>query len=183
MKLLKSFTSVLLISLISISAFAFGELKREPRFPTTQINQKYIGEDTSGHPVPKSKGVDRIIYLSAEERESFRVIIKDGVFYRQDGTVFQMKESMVNYVLDSAGNIYFFENQVRKELRHSSILAGQPVSAAGEATLDANGRLLTINRHSGHYTPRQEFLEAMIQELKNDGADLSRTAIDNSNKN
>ncbi len=182
MKFLKSLTSLLLISLISFSAFALGELKKEVRFPTTQINQKYIGEDTSGHPVPKPKGVDKIIYLSGEERESFRVIISNGVFNHLDGTVFLMKESMVNYVLDSAGNIYFFENEVRKELRHSSMLAGKPVSAAGEITLDANGRLLTINRHSGHYTPKQEFLESMIQELENDGADLSRTIIDSSNK-
>ena len=175
---------LLLTILISFNALAqtFGHLKTQVLFPSTPMYQSYIGEDVPGHAVPVSKGVEKIIYLTDREREQYRVVIDKGIAYRTDSSPYQMHESKINYVLDSAGNIYFFENEVRKELRHSSILAGAPVAAAGEMTVDKHGKILSVNRKSGHYKPAQQFFDSMLQVLSDSGVDLERIAVTGSAK-
>lgn len=115
--------------------------------------------------------------MTETEREQFRVTIEDGVVYKIDGSIYRMHESVVNYVLDPKGNLYFFENELRKEIRHSSILAGQPVAAAGEAIIDPSGRIISINRSSGHYKPAPEYFKAMIEVLGKSGVDMNRLEI------
>ena len=55
-----------------------------------------------------------------------------------------------------------------RAFRHSSFVAGQPVSAAGEMTIES-GRLLVLSNHSGHYAPPPSCLHYVMAVLSQMG--------------
>ena len=111
--MIKSLSAFLFAVFLNLTVLGFQPVKSQDVFQATPMLNKYIGETVPGHPVPVSKGVNRIIYLTDVEREQFRVIVTSGIVYNVDGTIYRMQELNVNYVLDSKGNLYFFENEKR----------------------------------------------------------------------
>ncbi len=177
MKLLNTYLFVFFV-LVGQIALAFEPLKTEAIFPTTPIRQDYIGEDSPGSPQALKKGVDRILYFhNPNDREQFRVFIRNGIVFKLNEQVYEMAESKINYVMDAAGNFYFFENEKNKAIRHSSILAGGPVAAAGEMVLGNHGNIKSINRASGHYKPAAKFFQNALDQLAVAGVNFNETEI------
>jgi hypothetical protein len=119
-----------------------------------------------------------IHYMSNEERESARVVIVNGTLYTSKGkpAPYGTDHEKLNYAMDAAGNFYIFNQTGHPELRHSSFFDGRPVACAGD--LEAkNGRIVTINSKSGHYSPSPKMFQNVLTELKKDGVDLTSTGV------
>jgi hypothetical protein len=110
--------------------------------------------------------------------------VNDGKIYSSTGklydtsaatNVFSGRGSAI-YVMDDAGGIYISNYQAVGKFHHSSLLAGKPVAAAGEISIK-DGVIQSITMKSGHYRPGKKFLDQFLNELREQGADLSKANI------
>ena len=120
-------------------------------------------------------------YLSAQEREQYRLFVKDGrLYHASDGSVVDTRGAhtlraggkSAIFVMDEYGNIYAAPEHVRGAFHHSSFLAGQPVAGAGEIKV-VDGVVMEITDRSGHYQPAPPYLDQVLNQLKYDGVDTS----------
>ncbi|GAB3772990.1 hypothetical protein GCM10028818_13860 [Spirosoma horti] len=88
-------------------------------------------------------------YFNKEQREAYRLTIRDGKFYKANGEPITGNNI---YVLSSDDVFYGGADGV-KGLHHTSFMAGKPVKCAGHIITDSVGNLLEINTTSGHYAP------------------------------
>jgi hypothetical protein len=122
-----------------------------------------------------------VAYFTAEEREQTRAVIINGVVYTNKGELFPDSRPAggFQYVMDQAGNIYIFDD--KPTIRHSSILAGEPVSAAGDIHVE-NGLITYIDVFSGHYfvltSYSGEAQDNIIHELIARGVDTNNLTND-----
>lgn len=95
-------------------------------------------------------------YLSHEQREFYRVTIRNGIFY-QNG---EPMHGPYLYALMPDNTLY--AAKTTSEIKnHSQITGGEDVRAAGLMYL-LGGRLITISNESGHYKPtRAEIIPAL----------------------
>ncbi|MBI4865269.1 MAG: hypothetical protein HY815_34150, partial [Candidatus Riflebacteria bacterium] len=118
-------------------------------------------------------------YLTAAEREAYRLTIRDGKLYDSAGRLFDTTRGnsvwgngRAIFVMDEQGNLFASNMHEVGKFHHSSLLAGQPVSAAGELEV-RNGVLRRITDQSGHYRPRLPFMEQAVNRLEQLGVDMS----------
>jgi hypothetical protein len=116
-----------------------------------------------------------VIYLSPEQREQRRVVIKDGIVYDVHGNVFpdtvNTKNNVQNYVMDASGNFYLFDENTTPKIRHSSIFDGGPIAGAGNITIKG-GKIVLLDSDSGHY-PSKPLFPNVLAELAADGVDTT----------
>ena len=79
--------------------------------------------------------------------------------------------------MDENGNFYASKIQSVGEFHHSSLLSGEPVSAAGEIKVN-EGVLEVLSDKSGHYQPSLEYTQQAIQQLGRDGIDVGKVHLD-----
>lgn len=122
----------------------------------------------------KQRGV---VHMTAEERETHRAVIVNGIIYDNKGGVFpdsRLAGGTLQYVMDKAGNLYVFDDM--PQTRHSSIFAGEPVAAAGDIHTE-NGFVTYIDANSGHYfvftSYGRDALDQVIRELIARGVDTN----------
>lgn len=145
--------------------------KTRPLYEAKAMNDSKTGEDKT----IVDHGV-LIHYMSAEERERSRVVIVAGTLHTSRGepTPYGADGDKLNYVMDTAGNFYLFNQTGHPELRHSSFFSGGPVACAGNLEV-RNGTIVHIDSNSGHYSPSGKMFQNALAELKKDGvAPLTR---------
>ena len=86
--------------------------------------------------------------------------------------MFEGGEGKAIFVMDETGRFFASKRQARGEFHHSSFLAGEPVAAAGEITVD-QGVVKAVTLKSGHYKPREFFMDQFSTELGRRGVDTS----------
>jgi TPR repeat protein len=98
---------------------------------------------------------ERILYLRPDEREHYRLALhNDAVCY----AVSQQAPEPATYlfVLDLNNQLYIASEQREiagnQLFHHSTFLAGEPVIAAGEVTIE-NNKITKLANYSGHYMP------------------------------
>ncbi|MCW8471702.1 hypothetical protein OQJ19_13755 [Fluoribacter gormanii] len=139
----------------------------------------------------KSKSIDRThgtTYLTPEQRAEYRIEIHNGLLHKE-GTFFDSsklsahgKPGFVAFTLNVNGELSAFEHLfVRRDkqgrkLAHSSMNAGAPVLVAGEMEIK-NGKLISINTHSGHYQPSLYSISRFLEYLSERGVDISETKV------
>jgi uncharacterized protein YukE len=142
--------------------------------PTKAMNGRYQGENVPGNSVwPNGKTVE---YLDDAGRESYRVIPRDGKLVDVNGQPFDTSAGATHwsgggkaiYVMDEQGNIYASNYQAVGKFHHSSLLGGNPVSAAGELEV-RGGEVVGITDQSGHYMPTRAMTQQMVDRLRNAG--------------
>jgi hypothetical protein len=145
----------------------YGELAPKRKYPTISMQQKFIGED-------QGKLVDhtyfRITYLTEEQLEERRIVFTPEGLLNSKGDPLHLDGKYI-FVMDDSGNFYILPLQKGGSFRHSSFFGGKPVASAGEMTF-RDGKLVGINRMSGHYLPRKEELKNALRELERDGLEL-----------
>lgn len=151
------------------------------------LDRRYYGEDVSKSLSHKASYMNKsaVRYLNEVETESLRVRQKNGMLVLPNGNPLNGLQKAA-YVMDSAGGIFILDNRdprfspQRGRLNHSSLLRGEPVAAAGEITFDEQGRIIEIDRKSGHYYPGRKQLEQFLSQLQKLGVDLSHAKdVDN----
>ena len=68
------------------------------------------------------------------------------------------------FVLDAQGSVMLTVEHLTRPFHHSSFVAGAPVAAAGEMTVD-DGWLIAITNESGHYAPPPSCLRVVFERL------------------
>lgn len=153
-----------------------------PKLETTAMNPRYVGENLPGNSVWPG---DTVRYLTAEERQSFRLFVRDGKLYDANGKLFDTTASATHFsdgsaifVMDEDGALYASKYHEPGHFHHSSFLSGAPVAGAGELRV-VDGELRLITDSSGHYRPAQDFSNQVIEQLRSQGLkiDLSQIAL------
>jgi len=72
------------------------------------------------------------------------------------------------WVMDLKGNLYVAPVQMPGYFHHSSFLAGEPVECAGEIIIK-KGKIVYLNRKSGHYIPGPDDLQQALMKLQAQG--------------
>ncbi len=151
-------------------------LKTETIYAATTMNSYFIGETSPEFHLEHPR-LYVTKYLSAEERENYRVILKDGRYFKTDGVPADFpSDHVMNYVMDQAGNFYIFDQKVANYIRHSSIFSGGPIGGAGEMRI-VNGTLISINANSGHYPGSLTVIDQILKELQASGFDLNHIKV------
>lgn len=79
------------------------------------------------------------------------------------------------YASDSQYRLYLGIKQ-KGRFQHSSFLAGGPITSAGTLVIK-DGTLLACNPMSGHYRTKAMYFKRFMEELENQGADLSQVKV------
>ena len=87
------------------------------------------------------------------------------------------------YVMDAAGNFYIIALEWApigplgyRMINHSSIPAGHAVAAAGQIEIH-NGKIISIDNGSGHYSPSNKMLTQAIDALQGHGVAKGKYAV------
>jgi hypothetical protein len=128
--------------------------------------------------IPSSFGDDlenNVPYLkTVEEREPFRVIVKDGLLYQSDESgllnLIDTNQEKEMFVMDESGEIYIDNHQYLpgQKRNHSMFLAGGAVAAAGNIEIKA-GRVISVDCSTGHYQIPPGMLSQLRLALTNKG--------------
>ncbi len=135
----------------------------------------YEGEETG-----KVFG-SKVKYLDQQQREKYRVTVQDGLLIDSKGNPLDTRDGptggplsflagrgLAIFVMDQDGNLYVKKQPTGGKFHHTSFLAGEPVAAAGEVTV-RKGKLVEINRISGHYKPSLDQLGQAVGQLERQG--------------
>jgi hypothetical protein len=140
------------------------------------MGKTYRGETDLG---TNTKGFNTK-YLKDAGREPFRLKFDGGTIKRRDEAFSttsmrsnwsEADDGTAMYVMDNTGSIFAGSQKVGR-FHHSSFMAGGPVAAAGEMSLN-NGTLKYINTFSGHYLPTPDHLTQVLQELHENAVPLN----------
>ncbi|GAA2075625.1 hypothetical protein [Actinomadura alba] len=142
-------------------------------YKTTDMKPGHRGEDGRG-----------VVYLDDVELEKYRIVVRDGHFYTSDGRLLDTSGGGSHwsgagnaiFVMDSRGNLYASPSHEVGRFHHSSFLRGGPVSGAGELKIE-NGVLVSISDKSGHYLPEAEYLQQVVQSLREQGVKIDPNMI------
>jgi hypothetical protein len=156
--------------------------KPPPSYNTKPMNPHFQGEHLPGNKIWRGKQVK---YLSDAERSAYKLEIRNGKIYDANGQLFDTGDALsahsgtgrAIFVMDEHGNFYASKKQIVGGFHHSSLLAGQPVAAAGELQVD-KGVIKVISDKSGHYTPGRQFSQQAIDSLQRSGVDTSAVQTD-----
>lgn len=127
------------------------------------------------------------VHLPAAMRARLQLQVRDGVLVDSNGALLAPSGQMEGmYVMDEFGSIFtsLCIDQLNnlevgatfvaeEELRHTSLIGGGPVAAAGMLTV-SHGKLLSMSNESGHYAPPPSCLQTMLEQL----AGLGVTGLD-----
>ncbi len=121
-----------------------------------------------------------LIYMNAEQRAEWQLLVWNDAFYLGDKKVNTFKGSQRSpwlYAMSPEGALFAHPPQHSREkgtIHHSSFLAGKDALCAGEIMI-ADGRLIEISNESGHYATRLIHLASAcaaileVYDPKNDG--------------
>lgn len=142
--------------------------------------------------LPKNEFVEieqlmRVAYYSESERDKINIVIKNGKFYKKNGSLFTTKkyttfDSGLGWAIFTEKNNKFFISSEKYDEKnnllhlHSSHHAGAPVGMAGEILI-INGLIKIITTRSGHYQPNLLNTLAFLRRLEDLGIDLKQIFI------
>ncbi len=150
-------------------------------YKTVDLHYVYRGEEKG---LSHAYGPDnQVRYLNKYQRTFHRVKVKDSIIYDAFGDPLTTEETRSNgtkivaiYVMDPAGNIYISTQDEYGSFHHSSLSAGMAVAAAGQIEV-RDGKVIRINRASGHYKPPEWAFDQIIQRLKDGGVDFKAVEL------
>ncbi|MCX6990329.1 MAG: hypothetical protein NTX49_04615 [Chlamydiae bacterium] len=122
--------------------------------------------------------LSKVAYLDETQRAAYSVSFREGKIFQGDHPVDTTKMEAGN----EAGKGIFVIGPYRKmyvgthimgEFHHSSFLSGAAVFGAGSIVTNAEGKIIELSNHSGHYKPGDPQLLATLKLLEDSGVDLS----------
>jgi ankyrin repeat protein len=152
----------------------------------TKLAIKNVGQKNYNQVNAEDKtrdSLNQVKYLTAEEREEFRILISDGKFKK-----IQLSENEENLVLDNFDTKQYAAHETLNEaifvlapkgdifagstdpevFHHSSFLAGNANPFAGTLTV-TNGNTQKVTDNSGHYLPPAPVTIKMLAFLRQTG--------------
>lgn len=136
--------------------------------------------DTDLSICPRSElDIQTVKYLTVPERGAYQVQIKEGLLVDIAGNLLNTEGRPWIFVMSTDKVLYSGAKQDKKTPRfqHTSFLGGAAVLSAGQLSV-AEGRLMTVSPHSGHYRPSGCSLLRFLQHLHAEGVQLSHVMVD-----
>jgi len=123
-------------------------------------------------------------YLSADEREEYRIEIVGGIFRWVETQELVHTGNMYTFFSGdghaiwacSADRRFYTGDHEVGTFHHSSFLGGLPVIGAGEWTIN-HGRLVMLSAKTGHYRSRFDDMFRTMLRLSANGVDLNSVAV------
>ena len=120
------------------------------------------------------KYVPRVTYLTGDDLERRRLIIKEGLFWKKtdsDWTLANFNNPFKRYLfsINLTGKIYAAEEGIG--LSHSSFTCGKPVIGGGLLQIN-EGQLTSLVLESGHYMPSMEIGHQILKIFEEKGSFL-----------
>ncbi|XP_049871945.1 uncharacterized protein LOC126370875 [Pectinophora gossypiella] len=116
-----------------------------------------------------------VVYYDIEARSPLELHVKNGKLYTSKGDLFDTDQADFShsgqkaiFVMDPSGRIYASNQHPILLLHHSSLMAGNPVAAAGELKVD-EGVIRSVSSCSGHYRPTLALTKQIITSLRRQG--------------
>lgn len=121
-----------------------------------------------------------VVYLSAEEREAYRVEVSGGILswacgagrLHSMGLKWIGEDDDVFIFVISPDRVLHANQGIANKFHHSSFLGGRPVLGAGQLIVN-NGRLTMVSNSSGHYRPDPARHFNTLLFFRRSGIDLS----------
>lgn len=88
----------------------------------------------------------------------------------------EINDKMVHFVMDQVGRIYCGFDKSVPFFKHSSLVGGADVLAAGRMAV-VKGVITVVENDSGHYNPTYQHIQNLLHRLLLYGADISNTFI------
>ena len=161
------FVTGLILSLAAITLFSGCTV------PTFALKPKYVGESTGCVWQKLTQCPPYVIYLNSTQQAALALHVTNNMIYNANNVLFDTSGAdyagatgtkAAIFVADSNSNLYASNQSKVFLLHHSSLMAGQPVVAAGELQATA-GVITTITNCSGHYLPDGALTQAIITKV------------------
>lgn len=184
------------LKLVAKSVDLLGKLKDKTGKPFTKRNLrgatgKQYDDTVKLDPYYKGEDYDYVFatnvkYLKQAQRDKMEVFVgKDGLLRDVNGEIidttdavsFKGDEKRAIFVMNPDGRIFFSDAQAVGKFHHSSFNAGADVASAGEMIVE-QGRVVYVNRRSGHYKPSEVHLRQFVDELNDRGANIEELKVD-----
>lgn len=125
----------------------------------------------------------KVEYLALpEDRMEYRLIFYGGLIYQNrepfsttKSTTWFSGTGTAIYVMDPDGGFYAGPHKIGR-FHHSSFLAGGAIAGAGEMKAE-QGKLIEISNKSGHYTPGDDEMYQVLQELDSQRVSLKEARL------
>jgi hypothetical protein len=112
-------------------------------------------------------------FLTDDDREKYKVVIRDNQFFHTDNTPFNPKSGQYRYVLDANGQLYIEDLTDKESIKsHASFVGDTRVRCAGRMLVrfvDGRPQITGIDNESGHYQPSNNALDRMADWLTHQG--------------
>lgn len=152
-------------------------------YGTAKLRKSFFGENKRCVWQSSRRCPPYVNYYSIEDRVPLELHFKNNTVYSSEGNIiFDTSTAGMHsfvtgtaiFTMDPTGRIYASNEQVIFLLHHSSLLAGNPVAAAGEIKI-VEGEIKSINTCSGHYWPSKNLTKQIEKALLNKGYEKNVT--------
>ena len=109
-------------------------------------------------------------FTTQAEREPYRIVISEGQLHEAKSPHRAVDDGDYFFVMDGAGNFYFFTKDGKAPVHHSSFFSGEPIPAGGDVHVQ-DDHLTAIGYYTGHYIMNKRILGNAVDALKADGVD------------
>ncbi|MFE3445568.1 hypothetical protein ACFXNW_21265 [Nocardia sp. NPDC059180] len=153
------------------------------RYRTTPIQPEFVGEHLPGNSRWHSS---HVTYLDEQERQPYRLHIRDGRLYDSRGQLFDTAAARTLwtpqggraiFVMDADGILYSSPHHLLGRFHHSSFLAGAPSAGAGELAASF-GVIRVISDHSTHYRPPRRITAQVVDSLRRQGVAIDDQQVE-----
>jgi len=140
-------------------------------FSLYNLRPGFVGESTSCLWQSPAKCPPMIVYNTTSQSNTIRLSVNGNKLIDASGAIFDTsradpshnKQPAAIYVMDQNGVIYASRQNKVFLYHHSTLLAGKPVAAAGEMSVQ-NGVIQWLNNCSGHYLPPAYSVNVQVPE-------------------
>lgn len=150
---------------------------------TPQLSRRKTTESMLGlEEIPMTDEYDKksdqkvVHYLTPEEREQYRLRIKDGELCDAQGKPLKpaagKKTETYIYVVNKHREFFGCPGKNDKGISHSSFLEGERVAGAGQLRVTQNKYV--FDNSSGHYKPPKKILDQTLEILRHEKMDMSK---------
>ncbi|TLF72106.1 hypothetical protein [Nocardia cyriacigeorgica] len=151
--------------------------QQDARYRTTPIQPEFVGEHLPGN---RRWNGSQVTYLDEQERQTYRLHVRDGRVYDIRGRLFDTASAATLwtpqggraiFVMDAEGTLYSSPHHILGRFHHSSFLAGAPCAGAGELAA-SYGVIRVISDHSTHYRPPRHITAQVVDSLRRQGVPI-----------
>ena len=141
--------------------------------PTFALQPRYVGESTGCVWQKPTQCPPYVIYFTDAQRAATALHVTNNLIYNVNNAPFDTSGAdyagatgtkAAIFAADTNWNLYASNQSKLYLLHHSSLMAGQPVVAAGELQVAA-GVITTITNCSGHYLPDGKLTKDVITKV------------------